>query len=80
MDIAAIRLVQKYTEKRILDCTRALADSDGDPLQAIKSLIDEETFTRLRNDVISRIIVPNSLNGRPSPEEARVLSFLQEGR
>jgi len=78
MDIAAIRLVQKYTEKGLADCKQALEDSDGDSLRAIKSIIDEETLIRLRGDIISRLIVPNSLNGSPSPEEARVLSFLQE--
>ncbi len=76
MDIAALKLVQKYTERGLSDCRRALEISDGDPLLAISSLIDKSTLDRLRGHIGARTIVPNNLSGPPSPEEKRILDFI----
>jgi hypothetical protein len=79
MNVAALKLVQKYTEKGLADCKHALELAGGDPLEAIRASIDKATLIRLRGDIISRSIVPHTLNGRPTAEEERILAFIVSG-
>lgn len=84
MEVGKIKLLRKYIPRlSMAEAKKALADSNGDTLSALKASISQQELSELRNSIISKIVVSKAAGtgrGMPNEDEAAVLQFLQSNQ